>query len=136
MLYASRFGRGFMINRRILTKILIVAFALVIGTQVLFGQVIFDLNMCSGCCGGMAHPTSPVKSQTHHDCDCSLVAAPLSTSIVFESSVGSLNVFTGLLPAVKLQTSSFQAFRDDTADSWNASPPFFNTPEKLSIFRI
>ena len=115
------------------------AFMVLLGAQVLFGQVARDMSLCPCCCQGMPDSNTPATPPADDGCGCAL-SAPEPAAVFTEALKAfsdrpdfSLTIHhfdcTGLdLRSILLAPATF-------ALSYCASPPF-GTPETLSIFKI
>jgi hypothetical protein len=115
-------------------RILISAFALILGTQVLFGQVLCDLQTSMPCCPSNQDPAMPPAPDT----TCCVISAPETGSqFTVAPKAGPDLSDLKIFPARAENLSPCPVISHSVEFlSWHCLQYPFDSPEKLSVFRI
>lgn len=121
---------------RLSVRILITAFVLMLGTQVLFGQVLCDLQTSMPCCPSSQDSQIPPAPATGTDC-CVISAPETGNHFTVDPKAGSDLSDLKALPTREEGLDPYPAVSDSVEfiSCYSLLCPY-DSPEKLSVFRI
>jgi hypothetical protein len=126
-------------SRTFTFRIAIAAFMVLMGAQVLFGQVARDMSQCPCCCQDKPDSKTPVTPPADDGCGC-VLSAPEPTPIFTEALKASSDRPDFSLTIRHLDFTGFDLrsvlSAPATFSLCYSPPPPYGTPETLSIFRI
>lgn len=123
-------------GRKLIFRTLVLALAIGLATQVLFGQVLCDLLTAMPCCMGDERTTAPpVPTSTNA---CCFIAAPEVTSnfLAVSKTTSDQSPHTPTVSGLAEHVVISPAAAPEIPHDLQFLPSPFNRPEKLSTFRI
>lgn len=124
--------------KKYIVRILIIALALGLGVQVLFAQVARDLFACMPCCMDDMDGSTPQSPSPNTDC-CVIAAPEVANQFTLSAKIDPGQTDSNLLLVpVQIDGMVLSSPQDplDRLGSWHSPPNLYDSPEKLSIFRI